>query len=114
MEDIFNESDESSSDSESKQQDDLDDEKSCSQDRLMTLETEESSQERLHDLDGSSDTEGDIEILYHTLVVKFVFGIKIFYKCLQMILQDPIKDQEGHHQTQRMTDHLMMMIAHGT
>ncbi|CAH2042550.1 unnamed protein product, partial [Iphiclides podalirius] len=58
VEDIFNESDESSSDDESKQQDDLDDEVNPPEDRLLTLETEESSQERLRDPDGS-DTDGD-------------------------------------------------------
>ncbi|CAK1584712.1 unnamed protein product [Parnassius mnemosyne] len=60
VEDIFNESDESSSDEASKpQEDDLDDEENPPEDRLLTLETEESSQERLQDPDGSSDSEGD-------------------------------------------------------
>ncbi|CAG5029517.1 unnamed protein product [Parnassius apollo] len=58
VEDIFNESDESSSDEASKpQEDDLDDEENPPEDRLLTLETEESSQERLQDLDGSTDSE---------------------------------------------------------
>ncbi|XP_039759176.1 RNA polymerase II subunit A C-terminal domain phosphatase isoform X2 [Pararge aegeria] len=47
VEDIFNESDESSSDDEEKPTDDVDDEENISEDRLLSLETSQSSQDRL-------------------------------------------------------------------
>ncbi|XP_052743597.1 RNA polymerase II subunit A C-terminal domain phosphatase isoform X3 [Bicyclus anynana] len=47
VEDIFNESDESSSDDEKKTTDDVDDEENISEDRLLALETNRSSQDRL-------------------------------------------------------------------
>lgn len=46
VEDIFNESDESSSDDEKKPTDDLDDEENIPEDRLLALETSQSSQDR--------------------------------------------------------------------
>ncbi|XP_069361732.1 RNA polymerase II subunit A C-terminal domain phosphatase isoform X2 [Maniola hyperantus] len=64
VEDIFNESDESSSDDEKKPTDDLDDEENISEDRLLALETSYSSQDRLkeneedNDDSSNSDTDG--------------------------------------------------------
>lgn len=46
VEDIFNEPDESSTDDEKNHQDDLDDEENIPEDRLLTLETENNSQDR--------------------------------------------------------------------
>lgn len=49
MEDIFNESDEDSSDNEEKKpQDDVDDEENMSEDKLLSLELSKSSQDRLN------------------------------------------------------------------
>ncbi|XP_047536037.1 RNA polymerase II subunit A C-terminal domain phosphatase [Vanessa atalanta] len=56
VEDIFNESDESSTDEEKKPQDDLDDEENISEDRLLSLETENSSQDRLRETEENEDT----------------------------------------------------------
>lgn len=46
VEDIFNEPDESSTDDEKNRLDDLDDEENIPEDRLLTLETENESQDR--------------------------------------------------------------------
>ncbi|XP_026763001.1 RNA polymerase II subunit A C-terminal domain phosphatase [Galleria mellonella] len=61
VEDIFNESDESSSDESKPIGDDLDDEENPPEDRLISVETEDSSQDRLQDLQdaGSSDSDTD-------------------------------------------------------
>ncbi|XP_049876843.1 RNA polymerase II subunit A C-terminal domain phosphatase [Pectinophora gossypiella] len=65
VEDIFNESDESSSDEETKALgDDLDDEENPPEDRLISVETEDSSQDRLQETieaDEDSDTNLDDE-----------------------------------------------------
>lgn len=62
VEDIFNESDESSSDEETKHAgDDLDDEENPPENRLLSLEADDSSQDRLRDIQetvGSSESEG--------------------------------------------------------
>ncbi|KAM3963255.1 LOW QUALITY PROTEIN: RNA polymerase II subunit A C-terminal domain phosphatase Fcp1 [Aphomia sociella] len=61
VEDIFNESDESSSDEAKPMEDDLDDEENPPEDRLISVETEDSSQDRLQDFKdaGSSDSDTD-------------------------------------------------------
>ncbi|XP_073953434.1 RNA polymerase II subunit A C-terminal domain phosphatase Fcp1 [Choristoneura fumiferana] len=64
VEDIFNESDESSSDAEEAgaADDDLDDEENPPEDRLITLENEDSTQYRLQDLQhGDSSSESDTD-----------------------------------------------------
>ncbi|XP_050682410.1 RNA polymerase II subunit A C-terminal domain phosphatase isoform X2 [Leptidea sinapis] len=59
VEDIFNESDESSSEEEKAITDDIDDEENIPEDRLLTLDTENSSQDRILDNDVESESEPD-------------------------------------------------------
>lgn len=63
VEDIFNESDESSSEESKQAGDDLDDEENPPENRLLSLEAEDSSQDRLKETQetvGSSDSEGSL------------------------------------------------------
>uniref|UniRef100_S4NHB6 RNA polymerase II subunit A C-terminal domain phosphatase n=5 Tax=Pararge aegeria TaxID=116150 RepID=S4NHB6_9NEOP len=62
VEDIFNESDESSSDDEEKPTDDVDDEENISEDRLLSLETSQSSQDRLgENKEGNDSSDSNTE-----------------------------------------------------
>ncbi|XP_053615045.1 RNA polymerase II subunit A C-terminal domain phosphatase [Plodia interpunctella] len=61
VEDIFNESDESSSDESKPNEDDLDDEENPPEDRLLSVETEEDTQDRLQDTLGLGSSDSDIE-----------------------------------------------------
>ncbi|XP_060805701.1 RNA polymerase II subunit A C-terminal domain phosphatase [Amyelois transitella] len=61
VEDIFNESDESSADESKPLEDDLDDEENPPEDRLLSVETEEDTQDRLQDALGLGDSDSDTE-----------------------------------------------------